>query len=84
MEEPREYEKRKKLRKQELMINIKRTNSDDPDFHRLVRKLDKDLLERYGELQVFYNQYNKIENLETVVVAYEGEKPVGCGCFKRF
>ncbi|NOT51437.1 MAG: GNAT family N-acetyltransferase [Chitinophagaceae bacterium] len=66
------------------MITIRRTDSKDRDFHFLVDKLNKDLLERYGELQVFYNQFNKIENIPSVVVAYIDSKPVGCGCFKRF
>lgn len=65
------------------MIAIERTNSNDENFNILVKKLDKDLLERYGELQVFYNRYNKIENLETVIVAYTNGTAVGCGCFKK-
>ncbi len=66
------------------MITTKRTNSGDKDFHSMVDRLNKDLLDRYGELQVFYDQFNKIENIPTVVVAYIDETPVGCGCFKRF
>jgi putative acetyltransferase len=66
------------------MFTIKRTNSDDKDFHSLVEKLNKDLQDRYGALQDFYSQYNSIQNLSTVVIAYDGEEPVGCGCFKKF
>lgn len=66
------------------MLSIKRTNSEDKDFHSLVEKLNKDLLDRYGELQVFYNQFNKIDNIPNVVIAYIENEPVGCGCFKRF
>ena len=66
------------------MIIIKRTDSNDKDFHLLVKKLDKDLQDRYGALQTFYNRFNAIENLPTVVVAYHDEQPVGCGCFKKF
>lgn len=66
------------------MITTKRTNSQDKDFHLLVDRLNKDLFERYDELQTFYNQFNKIENIHNVVVAYIGDIPVGCGCFKRF
>jgi putative acetyltransferase len=89
MEEPEKYLKKGTRYKeqemhQEFMITTKRTNSEDKDFHFLVEKLNKDLLARYGELQVFYNQFNKIENIPTVVVAYLDEIPVGCGCFKRF
>lgn len=66
------------------MASIKRTDSSDKDFHKLVERLDKDLLERYNELQLFYRQFNKIENISTVLVAYEEGLPVGCGCFKPF
>lgn len=66
------------------MLTIKRTNSKDPDFHFLVEKLNKDLLDRYGELQVFYNRFNNIDNIPNVVIAYIDNKPAGCGCFKRF
>lgn len=66
------------------MINIKRTNSEDKDFHELVRLLDKDLLDRYGALQDYYSRFNSIQNLPTVVIAYYQGQPVGCGCFKQF
>jgi GNAT superfamily N-acetyltransferase len=66
------------------MVMFKRTNSNDPDFYSLVEKLDKDLQDRYGDLQTFYNRFNSIKNLPTVVVAYYEEQPVGCGCFKKF
>lgn len=65
-------------------MTIKRTNSSDKDFHFLVEKLNKDLLDRYGELQVFYNQFNKIDNIPNVVIAYMDDEPAGCGCFKKF
>lgn len=65
-------------------MTIKRTNSSDKDFHSLVEKLNKDLLDRYGELQVFYNQFNKIDNIPNVVIAYMDDEPAGCGCFKKF
>ena len=66
------------------MITIKRTDSNDKDFHSLVEKLDKDLHDRYGALQTFYNRFNAIQSLPTVVVAYYNRQPVGCGCFKKF
>jgi putative acetyltransferase len=67
-----------------MMITIKRTNSDDKDFHLLVEKLNNDLQDRYGALQDFYSRFNSIKDLPTVVVAYYDGQPVGCGCFKKF
>ena len=66
------------------MTTIKRTNSNNTDFHLLIKELDKDLLDRYGQLQQFYNQFNKIENNPNVVVAYINDEAAGCGCFKPF
>ncbi len=66
------------------MLTIKRTDTNDIDFQWLVKQLDKELSNRYGEIQLIYDQYDQVKNLETVVVAYAGETPVGCGCFKNF
>lgn len=66
------------------MINIKRTNSDNLDFIRLVKLLDTDLAIRDGDAHDFYDQFNKIDNIRYVVVAYENDKPAGCGAIKEY
>ena len=66
------------------MINIVRTNSDNPDFIALVKLLDADLAIRDGEEHPFYAQFNKIDKIKYVVVAYENGKPVGCGAIKEY
>jgi putative acetyltransferase len=66
-----------------MMIKTIRTNSDNPDFIELVKLLDADLAIRDGEDNVFYSQFNKIDNIRYVVVAYNSEKPVGCGAIKE-
>lgn len=66
------------------MLELKRTNNQNPDFLYLVPLLDKDLRSRYQALQDTYDQHNVILNIDTVVVAYEDGQPVGCGCFKQF
>jgi putative acetyltransferase len=65
-------------------VNITRTVSDNPDFRDLVRLLDTELTRRYGEMQKWHDQFNIIESNKTVVVAFSGGLPVGCGCFKVF
>jgi putative acetyltransferase len=65
-------------------ITIKRTESSDPDFPLLVALLNQELRERYGALQVVYDQFNHISDLGTVVIAYSNDIPSGCGCFKVF
>jgi putative acetyltransferase len=71
------------LRKLE-MIKIIRTDSDNQDFINLVRYLDTDLAERDGDEHSFYAQFNKINKIKYVVVAYENDKPVGCGAIKEY
>ena len=66
------------------MITLKRTSSDDTDFQNLVRELDKELAIRNGEEHAYYAQFNKIEAIKYVVVAYQENEPVGCVAIKEF
>jgi putative acetyltransferase len=66
------------------MITCIRTNSENKDFQNLVADLNADLAIRDGEEHSFYAQYNKIDMLKQVVVAYENEIPVGCGAIKEY
>lgn len=66
------------------MITVIRTNSDDLDFIDLVKHLDADLAERDGNDHSFYAQFNKINKIKYVVVAYENSKPMGCGAIKEY
>jgi putative acetyltransferase len=66
------------------MILLKRTNSDDKNFQLLVKELDKELRIRDGNEHAFYAQYNKIDEIRHVVVAYYQEVPVGCGAIKEY
>ena len=66
------------------MLTILRTDSTNEDFRALVRMLDEDLSIRDGSEHAYYAQFNKIDSLKNTVVAYAGEKAVGCGAFKEF
>jgi putative acetyltransferase len=66
------------------MLQTKRTDSTDKDFHGLVEQLNNYLLQQYGGLQDFYSQFNKIDKIPNVVIVYADGVPAGCGCFKRF
>lgn len=66
------------------MINLLRTTSDDPDFQELVRHLDAELRVRDGDEALFYLQFNKIDTIKHVVVAYAGEEAVGCGALRPY
>ena len=66
------------------MITIVRTDYSNEDFRKLVTELDKDLAIRDGDEHAFFAQYNKIANIAHVVVAYDGDEPVGCGAIKHY
>lgn len=66
------------------MIKLTRTDSDNPDFIALVRQLDAYLAVTDGNEHSFYSQYNKLDKIRHVVMAYNEETPVGCGAIKAF
>ncbi|RZM22592.1 MAG: GNAT family N-acetyltransferase [Pedobacter sp.] len=65
-------------------MTFKKTNSGDPDFQSLVALLDADLAIRDGEDHAFYDQFNKIANINNVIVCYDHEEAIACGAFKPF
>ncbi|WP_158837774.1 GNAT family N-acetyltransferase [Polaribacter sp. L3A8] len=67
------------------MTTIKRTNSDNLDFIKLVKELDIDLGVYYKEEESFYGELNNIDKIKHTIVAYNKEdEPIGCGGIKEF
>lgn len=65
-------------------MKLTRTNSNNHHFVELVKKLDAYLALKDGDEHAFYNQFNKIDSLRFVVIAYENETAIGCGAIKKF
>lgn len=65
-------------------MKIKRTNSENKDFIKLVKQLDAYLKITDEDEHDFYNQFNSIDVLKEVVVIYDHHVPVGCGAIKKF
>ena len=66
------------------MITFLRTDSKNNDFISLVKELDAFLAVTDGEDHSFYDQYNKLDNIKYVIVAYIDDIPVACGAIKQF
>lgn len=66
------------------MLTLTRTTSDNPDFQSLVVLLDKDLKEKDGDDHAFYAQFNKVDSINEVVVAYKDGNAAGCGAIKLY
>jgi len=65
-------------------LTLIRTDSDNADFRALVTSLDKDLAVRDGDDHTFYAQFNKVDAIKEVIVAYQDGTAVGCGAIKPF
>lgn len=66
------------------MLNLIQTNSTNADFHQLIIPLDKELQVLYGEAQAFFDQFNKVDTIRHVIIAYNDGAPVGCGAIKEY
>ena len=66
------------------MIEILRTDSNNHDFIELVKSLDTYLAVIDGDDHLFYSQFNTVDEIKHVVVAYKNGKPFGCGAIKKF
>lgn len=65
-----------------MKIHLQRTNASNIDFIALVKMLDAGLAITDGDDHAFYDQFNKLDAIKHVIVAYSGETPIACGAFK--
>lgn len=63
---------------------LTRTNAGDHNFRMLVKALDLDLQIRDGDEHAFYAALNTTDTIRHVIVAYEGDEPVGCGAVRPY
>lgn len=66
------------------MIDLIRTDSSNTDFIVLVQNLDQELSVIDGNDHSFYSQYNKIDAIKHVVIAFKQGSPVACGAIKEY
>ena len=66
------------------MITCRRTNSDNPDFQKLVVVLDAYLRILDGDDHLFYAQLNKTDSIKHVIVVYQNGEPIGCGAIRHY
>ncbi len=64
------------------MITYRRANAFDPDFHHLIVDLDKELWSRYPDIQQNFAPFNRVDESFRVILAYDKNSPIGCGCFR--
>lgn len=65
------------------MIKIIKTKKSDKDLNVLIEELDLYLKKTDGKDHEFYNQFNHLDYIHHLVVAYHDKTPVGCGAFRK-
>lgn len=67
-----------------MNIKVVVTDSSNTDFIGLIKLLDGDLSQRYGNLQQQYTKHNKLDFMKDVVLIYDEGTPAACGTFKEY
>lgn len=65
-------------------MTLLRTDNTSEDFRALVTLLDAHLAVTDEDEHDFYNQYNGLDKIKHVVMAYEKDEPLACGAFKHY
>ncbi len=65
-------------------MQLIRTNSDNFEFIALVKELDAYLKIKDGDEHSFYSQFNKIDSIKYVLLAYENNTAIACGAIKEY
>ena len=62
------------------------TDGENPDFVKLCTRLDSALDEIVGQKfqRSQYDQYNQLDSIHDVIIAYRNGEPVACGAFKMY
>lgn len=65
-------------------MKLIRTDNSSEDFRALVSLLDAHLAVTDEDEHDFYHQYNGLDEIKYVVMAYDGNTPVACGAVKHY
>ncbi len=61
---------------------LRLTGGDDPKFRALVRKLDQEYVDRFGETALQYRPYNTLEKIEAACLLIVDGTPAACGAIQ--
>lgn len=71
------------MEENKMNLEVVKTEGNNIDFIKLIKLLDDNLKERYGELQKQYEKHNKVDYINDVIIIYKDKFPVACGAFKK-
>jgi putative acetyltransferase len=67
-----------------MNFELMKTDNKNHEFINLIKLLDAELSERYGELQKQFDKHNKVDFINNVIIINKDNVPVACGAFKEF
>ncbi|HNA42748.1 MAG TPA: hypothetical protein PLP81_11675, partial [Saprospiraceae bacterium] len=67
-----------------LALVCKRLSEVNSDFEELVMLLNQELAIINGDKNDFFIQFNNIDQLRHIVIAYQSGRAVGCGAMKVY
>ena len=63
-------------------MELRFVSPSSKDYAMLAKKLDDYYISLVGDVHLRYAKMNDPRNMACIVVAYEGNTPMGCGCWK--
>ena len=61
---------------------LRLTGGGNPQFRALVRRLDQEYVDRFGEIALKYQPYNTLEKIEAACLLLTGGVPAACGAIQ--
>jgi len=66
------------------MVRLINTDSTNDDFRLLVALLDEELRVRDGDDHPFFAQFNTLDKIKLVILAFSDDRAVGCGACRPY
>lgn len=63
-------------------MELRFVSPSSKDYAMLAKKLDDYYISLVGDVHLRYAAVNNPKNMACIIVAYEGNTPMGCGCWK--
>lgn len=63
-------------------MELRFVSPSSKDYAVLAKKLDDYYISLVGDVHLRYAAVNNPKNMACIIVAYEGNTPIGCGCWK--
>lgn len=64
-------------------MEIRVAEPKSADYAMLAKKLDEYYFTLVGDVHLRYADVNRPENMSRILVAYDGDRAVACGCWKK-